>query len=102
MKPIQFIPAGCVLLLLLPFIIGCPCQNNPCDDGLFCNGLEMCTPEQGQAACSEGMPPCDEGEICDEETDACITINPEECTTLRNNAQEGIPLNTSGRHRDRF
>ena len=62
-------------LSLLPFIFGAgcpdPCFNNSCDDGLYCNGLEVCTVIDNQAVCSDGVPPCEEDEECNEETDIC-------------------------------
>jgi len=65
----------CSFLSLLPFIFGAgcpnPCQNNSCDDGLYCNGVEVCTVDANQAVCSDGTPPCDESETCNEETDSC-------------------------------
>jgi hypothetical protein len=74
------------------------CENNPCDDGLACNGLESCAPEYGQCrageplvcesdqlfcngveACDEDIDqcaspgdPCESGETCDEQTDLCL------------------------------
>jgi hypothetical protein len=42
-----------------------------CDDGLFCNGVEVCAEDEGQGVCSPGTPPCDENEICSEDTDSC-------------------------------
>ena len=48
----------CSFLSLLPFIFGAgcpnPCQNNSCDDGLYCNGVEVCTVDANQAVCSDG------------------------------------------------
>ena len=65
----------CSFLSLLPFIFGAgcpnPCQNNSCDDGLYCNGVEVCTVDGNQAVCSDGTLPCDESETCNEETDSC-------------------------------
>jgi len=74
---------ACSFLFLLPFIFGAgcpnnPCQNNPCDDGLYCNGVEVCTVDGNQAVCSDGSPPCEEGEECNEETDSCEAA---ECET---------------------
>ncbi|NOX71689.1 MAG: S8 family peptidase [Candidatus Micrarchaeota archaeon] len=47
------------------------CVNNPddslCDDGVFCNGEEICNPYEG---CEAGVPPsCDDGNECT--TDSC-------------------------------
>ena len=49
------------------------CDNIPndglCDDGAYCNGVETCDAELG---CQAGDDPCDPGEWCDEDSDACI------------------------------
>ena len=80
------------------------CDNVPddpfCDDGLFCNGPEVCdgifgcldgTPLpgceddglwcNGEESCDEGLnecfrtpAPCGEGFICDEDNDACVEV----------------------------
>ncbi len=51
--------------------------NSDCDDGLNCNGHEMCV----GGNCIPGSNPCSEGQTCDE-TDGCITPPPSpECTT---------------------
>lgn len=77
MAMMKFKPAliVCGFLFLLPFIFGAgcpnPCQNNPCDDGIYCNGVEVCTVDGNQAVCSDGSFPCEEGEECNEETDSC-------------------------------
>ncbi|MBZ0271670.1 hypothetical protein K8I61_06515 [bacterium] len=48
-------------------------DEDPCpDDGLFCNGDEFCTPNQLE--CQHAGNPCDENEVCEEDTDACIAI----------------------------
>jgi len=39
-----------------------------CDDGVFCNGVEVC--DGGD--CLPGTPPCAANESCDETTDACV------------------------------
>lgn len=45
------------------------CLNDAhCDDGLFCNGEEVCVGN----ACVAGTNPCDVVEVCDEEADVCI------------------------------
>ncbi len=41
-----------------------------CDDGLYCNGVELCSPE----GCVVGTPPC--AVLCDESLDTCV-----ECVT---------------------
>ncbi|HJL24002.1 MAG TPA: putative metal-binding motif-containing protein, partial [Polyangiaceae bacterium LLY-WYZ-15_(1-7)] len=46
-----------------------------CDDGLFCNGAELCRPADPLAdgrGCVPAEPTCGEGVACDEETDACM------------------------------
>ncbi len=40
-----------------------------CDDGIFCNGLEVCL----DGACVPGDPPCLSGTTCDEAADRCVT-----------------------------
>ncbi len=45
----------------------------PCDDGLYCNGEEACNADTGE--CDPGLPPaCDQGQVCDEEADACAPV----------------------------
>lgn len=65
---------ACTVIFLLPFIIGCdPCMNNPCTDGLACNGLETCTADGGQAVCDDGTPvDCPAGQICREPDGDCV------------------------------
>lgn len=44
-------------------------DNTSCDDGLFCNGLEVCV----GGACPAALPPCGgANELCDELNDQCI------------------------------
>ncbi len=43
-------------------------RDQDCDDGEFCNGEETCD-EDGQ--CLPGDPPCEKGQVCDEEDDEC-------------------------------
>ena len=58
-----------VIKLLCPV----PCVNaGQCDDGLFCNGTEVC---DGEGYCAPGEPPCP-GQACDEINDVCV-----ECLT---------------------
>jgi hypothetical protein len=40
-----------------------------CGDDLFCNGAELCG---SQGLCNIVVPPCTEGDVCDEATDSCI------------------------------
>ena len=45
----------------------------PCDDGLYCNGVERCAPDDPGAdanGCVMGAPPCPAA-MCDEDTDDC-------------------------------
>jgi hypothetical protein len=39
-----------------------------CDDGLFCDGAEVCA---GSGVCGPGMPPCEYYEVCEEDNDSC-------------------------------
>lgn len=49
------------------------CGNDEqCNDGLFCNGVEWCDKSTSPGHCEAGEPACDED--CDEETDTCIDI----------------------------
>ncbi len=52
---------------------GCdPCLNNPCNDGLACNGVEMCSADGGTFNCTDGIPvTCDNGTACTEPDGAC-------------------------------
>lgn len=47
-------------------------DHSDCDDGLFCNGEEVCIQNQ----CFDGMDPCAEDETCDEEHDGCVPSAP--------------------------
>ncbi|MCZ6713691.1 MAG: hypothetical protein O7B29_07085, partial [Deltaproteobacteria bacterium] len=44
--------------------------NGDCDDGFFCNGLEVCS----AGSCGSGTPPaCDpQAPLCDENGDLCV------------------------------
>ncbi|MEM1414717.1 MAG: putative metal-binding motif-containing protein [Myxococcota bacterium] len=45
-----------------------------CDDGLFCNGIERCLPEDAAAdadGCVVDDPPCGPTQVCDEAADRC-------------------------------
>ena len=45
------------------------CANDDdCDDGVFCNGIEMCV----EGACTEDALPCTAGGVCDEASDRCV------------------------------
>ena len=41
-----------------------------CDDGIACNGAEMC--DEAAAACAAGEPTCAPGELCDALTSMCV------------------------------
>ncbi|MBI1825013.1 MAG: hypothetical protein HY287_12380 [Planctomycetes bacterium] len=47
------------------------CTHTPndalCDDGVFCNGAESCTP----SGCAQGTPPCTSDEVCNESARSC-------------------------------
>lgn len=47
-----------------------PCtDNSECDDGIACNGVEMCVDD----FCQAGVSPCDDPTgLCDEQTDSCV------------------------------
>lgn len=49
-----------------------------CDDGVFCNGLESCSPTTGTGPrhCAPGAPPCASASACDESSARCSA-----CTT---------------------
>ncbi len=55
------------------------CKNLPddsvCDDGLFCNGAETCSPVHG---CSAGPEPCPDG-ACDDELQTCADCSGPAC-----------------------
>ncbi|MEM1417590.1 MAG: MopE-related protein [Myxococcota bacterium] len=78
------------LALLLGFALACGESGSPstvdmfviqvcesdaaCDDGLFCNGSERCDPDDARAdrtGCVLAASPCERGQRCDEEADAC-------------------------------
>jgi len=40
-----------------------------CDDGLYCNGAEVC---EATGACGPGESPCEVYEACEENTDSCV------------------------------
>ncbi len=64
---------GCVLFLIV-FMAGCdPCMNNPCNNGVACDGLETCVADGGQAVCADGTAVvCDFPEFCTEPDGACV------------------------------
>ncbi len=52
-----------------------PCEDDAtCDDGVFCNGVERCTPEDPNAnafGCVAGVAPCGDTAACIETDDSC-------------------------------
>jgi hypothetical protein len=44
-------------------------DDGSCDDGVFCNGAEICDPTLG---CQPGADPCEPPLLCDEEAQACV------------------------------
>lgn len=52
------------------------CTHTPnhgdCNDGLYCNGTEVCS--VGGGGCQPGLPPCPAGFTCDEVNDQCIDM----------------------------
>jgi hypothetical protein len=52
-------------------------SNSLCDNGVFCDGAEVCTP----TGCVMGGPPCGAGQTCDEFTDQCGNPNQLGCGT---------------------
>ena len=60
------------------------CQSDAdCDDGVFCNGQELCGVGTGQ--CLNGTPPCQGYQTCDEGAQTCI--DPDPCITWRAGAR---------------
>jgi alpha-tubulin suppressor-like RCC1 family protein len=55
----------------------------PCDDHVFCNGVEVCM----AGRCSAGTSPCMPSQICDEAGDACTTV----CATHPDADLDGSP-----------
>ncbi|MBO6935991.1 MAG: putative metal-binding motif-containing protein [Deltaproteobacteria bacterium] len=47
---------------------GCAVDSD-CDDGIFCNGAELCTASR----CESAAPACGDGERCDEDLDRCVS-----------------------------
>jgi len=75
-------------------------NNANCDDGLFCNGAETCSPTLG---CQAGSDPCP-GQACDEGTNTCVAcVVNADCddglfcngaeTCVGGNCQAGTPPN---------
>ena len=50
-------------------------KDSDCDDGIFCNGEELCSPAVGKAniqGCLSQAPPCVAESLCDESNRKCI------------------------------
>ena len=66
----------CSMLALLWFpscVLFEACSNDPCNDGVYCNGPETCTIDGNLNICHAGVSiECDEGMVCDEEARACV------------------------------
>lgn len=61
-----------------PSCEGC-CTPGSCDDGRWCNGVEVCSPSSGQ--CSSGSPPCEGSlSVCDEASRTCLCDDSSDCT----------------------
>jgi len=50
--------------------IGATQCETECDDGLFCNGQEVCV----DGECRSGISPCAANQSCDEETNECLNL----------------------------
>jgi hypothetical protein len=51
---------------------GCPCSSDTdCQDGLFCDGQEICQ----NSACQEGTSPCPDGLACRESRNTCELLD---------------------------
>ncbi len=59
------------------------------DDGLFCNGTEMCDPADGQCVSTDDA--CMAGQLCCEETDSCVS----ECCTVAD-CDDGLSCTEDG------
>ncbi len=46
-------------------------EDSQCDDGVFCNGQEMCV----EGACESGEPSCSDDELCMEEEEECWDLS---------------------------
>ena len=66
------------------------CTDHPdCDDGSFCNGAELCDPDDPAAAangCVAGLSPCMEGQRCDEIERTCQSV----CSVLADADGDGV------------
>jgi hypothetical protein len=59
------------------WVVSNSCADNiDCDDGVFCNGFEVCT----GGSCQPGSSPCNTPLICDETSQACVEcISDQDC-----------------------
>ena len=82
----------CVVFCIV-VVAGCdPCMNNPCDDGLACNGLETCTADGGQAVCMDGTQVfCAFPTFCTEPDGVCVSDGPGLCAG--NPCDDGLACN---------
>jgi Zn-dependent metalloprotease len=71
--------AGTLFIVFMTALTGCSpsqCSSDAdCDDGVYCNGAEVCNPVLG--TCQVGTPPCGEGKTCNEATQTCENELPE-------------------------
>lgn len=70
-------------------------DDDACDDGLFCTGEELCNLDT--FTCGEGIAPCSENQVCDEDTDTCVyieriavDIKPGSCPSPLNVRSQGV------------
>jgi hypothetical protein len=74
-KPIACAAALISCLWLTPVIAQICEGHRDCDDGVFCNGAELCRPSDSRAneqGCVQVEPPCLQGIRCDEDEDRCV------------------------------
>ena len=64
--------------------VGCT-DDSLCDDGLFCNGSEICVDE----TCQAGTAPCLPSDVCLEDSDTCCTPSAEACNDGLDNDCDG-------------
>ncbi len=74
----------------------CPCSSaSTCNDGLFCNGAELCV----SGACGPGSSPCNDNnsctsDACTENTDTCSHFPPPPPAVARLDLSRAAPLST--------
>lgn len=61
-------------------------QDRDCDDGVFCNGKELCS----DGLCTDGEPPCGDDQVCMEEEQVCWGI--ETLTAMSLKSSYGRPI----------